>query len=235
MDWSNHFLDCLPPNALAAIERDLERITLVQNEVITEIDQPVRRVVLPVKSIISVIAVMESGEQVESRTIGREGGFGLLHAIGSRVSYERVIVQVGGEAWVISVEALARAARTVPGMMEAVVGHAQATIVQTANLTACNALHTAEPRLCRWLLMTADRLGSETVSLTQEHLAIMLGVQRTTVTALAQALQDRKLISYRRGQIRLLDRRGLHQCACECYDNIKGSVTTILKEAGCEA
>lgn len=235
MSATNHFLECLPPKALAAIERDLERVTLVQDELITEIDQPVRRVVLPVTSIISVIAVMETGEQVESRTIGREGGFGLLHALGSRTSHERVIVQVAGEAYVISVEAIARAAREVPGMMEAIVGHAQATIVQTANLTACNALHSGEPRLCRWLLMTADRLGSDTVPLTQEHLAIMLGVQRTTVTALASSLQDRKLISYRRGKIKLLDRRALHHCACECYDNITSSAKAILSDAGCKA
>lgn len=235
MAWSNHFLDSLPANAVAEIERDLERLSLVRNELIVEVDMPVRRVILPVNSIISVIAVMENGDAVESRTIGKEGGFGLLHAIGSRTSFERVIVQVPGEAWAISVDALAQASRRLPWLVEAIVGHAQATIVQTANLTACNALHAAEPRLCRWLLMTADRLDSDIVPLTQEHLGIMLGVQRTTVTALASSLQDRKVISYRRGRIKLLDRRALKHCACECYTNITGSVRTILGEAANKA
>ena len=116
-------------------------------------------------------------------------------------------------------------------LTQAIVRHAQATIVQTAQFMACNALHQAPPRLCRWLLMTQDRLGgADILPLTQEHLAIMLAVQRTTVTALAAGLQADGLISYSRGKIRILDRAGLKRRSCECYGVLTESVQRILNE-----
>jgi CRP-like cAMP-binding protein len=218
MTFQNHFLDSLPPEALALIQPDLQRISLKRDDKIIEADRRVETVILPIDSIISVTTVMEDGKQVESRTIGKEGGFGLLHALGSNVAFERVIVQVGGSAWQIRRQALGDAARQSAVLTEAIVRHAQATIIQSAQLMACNTLHDARPRLCRWLLMTHDRLGGSAIlPLTQEHLSIMLGVQRTTVTALAGELQDQGLISYMRGKIRVLDRHGLTRCACECY------------------
>ena len=111
-----------------------------------------------------------------------------------------------------------------------VVRHAQASLLQAAQSTACNTLHRAEQRLCRWLLLTQDRLGSDVVPLTQEHLAIMLGVQRTTVTATASQLQERGVIAYSRGKIRVLDREAMKRCACECYEAIQQGASIILQE-----
>ena len=173
---------------------------------------------------------MRDGRQVESRTIGRESGFGLLHALGSLVSYERVIVQVPGPACRLPVKTLAAAVRTSPTMLEEVARHAQASIIQSAQATACNALHDVEGRMCRWLLMTQDRLMSSQVPLTQEHLSIMLGVQRTTVTAVAQELQEANLISYSRGKIRILSREGLQRRACECYAAIENAAARMVGE-----
>ena len=231
MDERNHFLATLPAEAFELIKPSLEPVTLKRDQRIVEVDKPVTDVLLPVNSIISVIAVMKNGDLAESRTIGREGGFGLLHAVGSRTSFERVITQIGGDAWRIGLDDLRDAAAQNPGLTRAIVRHAQATIVQSAQFTACNALHNAAPRLCRWLLMTQDRLGSDILPLTQEHLAIMLAVQRTTVTTLATALQDDGLISYRRGKIRILDREGLERRSCECYASLTRSAARILGEA----
>ena len=228
MQKTNHFLDTLPAKARALIEPDLERVTLKRDDTLAEVGRTVEMVLLPTDSI---IAVMANGDQVESRTIGRESGFGLLHALGSRYAFERVIVQVGGEAWKIRTETLRRAAAASPMLTDAIIRHAQATIVQTAQTNACNALHATPLRLARWLLMTQDRLGGDAVvPLTQEHLAIMLGVQRTTVTTLAASLQAEKIIRYSRGKIRILDREALTGRACECYETVTLAVDRILAD-----
>lgn len=230
MAWSNHFLDALSEPNLALIKRDLVQVELKRDETLVEVGARVRTVTLPTSSIISVLAVMRDGRTVESRTIGRESGFGLLHALGSRISFERIIVQVSGEAWQMPVSSLSVAATRSPPLLNAIARHSQATVVQSAQGVACNTLHGAEHRLCRWLLMTQDRLGSDVVPLTQEHLAIMLGVQRTTVTMLASQLQAKGAISYARGRIRIVDRPALKACACECYDVMTDAVEQILAD-----
>lgn len=231
MQNANHFLDSLPERALALISDDLEKVTLKLNARLADVGRPVVHAVLPINSIISVIAVMKDGRLVESRTIGREGGFGLLHGLGSRTSFERVIVQVAGDAYQISLARLEAAAQQDAELRRAIVRHAQATLVQTAQLMACNTLHTLPPRLCRWLLMTQDRLESDVLPLTQEHLAIMLGAQRTTITAIASALQEDGAIAYSRGRITVVDRQRLMRGACECYQTLTDSVRQILTEA----
>src|SRR5262249_5985126 len=160
-----------------------------------------RYVHFPVDSVLSVVTVMRTGAQVESRTIGRESGYGLLHALGSPAALERMLVQVGGRAWRGSLPAIRDAALSSNSLLQAIIHHPQASIVQAAQNSACTSLHPAEQRLCRWLLLTQDRLGSNVLPLTQEHMAIMLGVQRTTVTAIASHLQERGAISYVRGKI----------------------------------
>lgn len=231
MAWENHFLDSLPPGDVAVLQPSLELLSLERNRQLAERGQAMNFVYLPQTCILSVLAVMEDGRSVESRTIGREGGVGLLHALGSRYAYERVIVQVSGESWRIPIDALASQAQRSPPLVRCIVSHAQGTILQSAQATACNTLHSVEHRLCRWLLMTQDRLGgSEVVPLTQEHLAIMLGVQRTTVTAIAGELQSKGLISYARGAIRILHRPKLERCACECYRVMQDAMSEILGE-----
>jgi CRP-like cAMP-binding protein len=230
MAWQNHFLDSLSPADVRTLRPHLAPVNLVRNEQLDEPGRQVLHIYLPVSSILSVVTVMRSGAQVESRTIGRESGYGLLNAIGSPVALERMIVQVGGAAWRISRAALREAALASPDLVQAIVHHAQASIIQAAQNTACNSLHPAEQRLCRWLLLTQDRIASDVVPLTQEHLSIMLGVQRTTVTAIASQLQERGAISYSRGRITIVDRDDLMRCACECYDAIQRGVEAILSE-----
>ena len=187
--------------------------------------------ILPVGCILSVVQVMRDGRAIETRTIGREGGYGLLHALGARTAVERVLTQIAGTAYVLPIVQLAAQAKHSPELTRSIVQHAQATLLQTAQGIACNTLHAAEPRLCRWLLLTQDRLASDVLPLTQEHLSIMLGVQRTTVTALASDLQRRRAISYSRGRIRILDRPALESVACECYRAMTLRVEEVLGEA----
>jgi CRP-like cAMP-binding protein len=139
------------------------------------------------------------------------------------------VVQIPGRAYRLPADVLRRAAEESPSLLRAVVRHAQATIVQAAQSTACNALHDVEHRMCRWLLMTQDRLQSSILPLKQEHLSIMLGVQRTTVSAVAQQLQDDQLIVYSRGRIRVIDRAGLQKRTCECYAAIERGVSAALR------
>lgn len=226
MAASNHFLDSLDGEDLRALEPALEAREVERNAVLDEVGDRVGFVYLPVSAILSVVTVMADGDQVESRTIGRESGYGLLHALGSRLAYERMLVQVAGRAWRLPVQALADRAAESPVLVQRIVQHAQATVVQATQAAACNALHSAQHKLCRWLLMTQDRLDSDIVPLTQEHLGVMLGVQRTTVSALASELQDRGVIAYAHGKIRILNRRQLEGCACECY----GVMTDVTRK-----
>lgn len=230
MAWSNHFLDSLAPADAALLEPSLKRWPVLRNQLIAEVGEPVAWTVFPITCVVSVVTVMRDGRQIETRTIGKESGFGLLHALGSRLSFERVTAQIGGDAWRIPVDALANAAARRPGLVRAIVRHGQATMLQAARSTACNTLHGAEQRLCRWLLLTQERLGSDVLPLTQEHLAIMLGVQRTTVTAVASALQAERVIAYSRGRITILDRRELRRRACECYEAIETAAARVLAD-----
>jgi len=230
MAWNNHFLDSLTASDIGALAQHLTEVTVERNQLLDEVGRKVAFVYLPIDCILSVLTVMGDGAQVESRTIGREGGYGLLHALGSPVSFERMLCQVGGRAWRAPLEALRAATDRSPALREAIVRHAQASLVQSAQSTACNTLHRAEQRLCRWLLLTQDRLASEVLPLTQEHLAIMLGVQRTTVTAAASQLQERGVIAYTRGKIRILDRAAVEACACECYEAIRRGAAMMLDD-----
>lgn len=230
MSRINHFLDSLDAQDFAAIEPRLERVSLRRDDVLNQTGTPVTHVYMPVDCILSVVVVMRDGAQIESRTIGRESAYGLLHALGSRIAYETMLVQVAGDAWRMRAAELQAAAAKSPALTRAIVQHAQATSVQSARAAACNALHPAEKRLCRWLLMTQDRLDADLVPLTQEHLSIMLGVQRTTVTGIASQLQARGAIRYSRGRIRILDRGSLESCACECYGAIQEAARRILED-----
>ena len=228
MAYRNHFLDGLSPRDIEALRPHLRKVELTRNQCLAKTDEPVVRSVLPVNAIISVILEMNDGKQVETRTIGCESGFGLLHVLGSSTSYETVTTQVGGVAYVIDQRVFAARARESSTLMESIVRHGQATIVQSAQGVACNALHDVRQRLARWLLMTHDRVSHDQLPLTQQHLAVMLAVQRTTVTAAASELQREGAIAYRRGRITVLDRPLLMKRSCECYETIETGVKKLF-------
>lgn len=232
MATGNMFLDELSAKEQASLRPHLRPVQLVRDEVLTREGQPVVNVVLPTTAIISVLCEMKDGTLIETRTIGREAGFGLLHALGGPLSYETVTVQVSGEGLMIDRRELAAQASRSQAMAEAIIRHAQADLVQSAQTVACNALHDVRQRLSRWLLMTQDRLQRPQLPLKQHHIAAMLGVQRTTVSAAAAQLQREGLIGYSRGIVVIKDRPGLIEATCECYGAVEERVGWFLQDEG---
>ncbi len=171
---------------------------------------------------------MEDGRGVESSTIGRESVEGVLSAFGSQRAYNRVICQIRGLCFTLPTARLKEAAAKSPSLSDDLIRHVQGNTAQTEQSVACNALHNVEERLSRWILMSADRGDSKLVTLTQEYLAIMLGVQRTTVTQAARTLQAAGLIRYARGSIEIVNRAGLEETVCECYSVVNQKFDALV-------
>ena len=217
----NRILANLPQGDLAMLQPNMVSIDLEKGRIVDDVGDTVTNVYFPINCVVSIMTLMDSGEAIESATIGREGAYGLLAAIAPRESNSRAIIQVPGRAWRIGASTLHDIWKRSPSLRALVERHQDALLAHTAQSVACNALHPVEARFCRWLLTCRDRIDIDTVNLTQEFLADMLGVQRTTVTAVASSLQAKGLIRYRRGVVDILDRRGLQACACECYDTVR--------------
>jgi CRP-like cAMP-binding protein len=208
----------------------LSSVTLEKGALLYEPGDLVDTVYFPDDCVISLMTLMESGAAIESATIGREGALGLMTAVSPRQSLSRAIVQAPGRARRINAAHLRRAWEQSPIVRDLVDRHNEALFSHAIQSVACNALHSVEARFCRWLLSCHDRIDSNTVSLTQEFLADMLGVQRTTVTVVARALQASGLIRYRRGVVDILDRVGLEAIACECYGVVRRNYERLLPD-----
>jgi hypothetical protein len=152
----------------------------------------------------------------------------VLAAFGSHKAHNRVVVQIPGPSFVVPVHALRSAVAKSPLLADHLIRHVQGNQALVEQSVACNALHAVEARLCRWILMSADRGDGRIVPLTQEYLAIMLGVQRTTVTQAARMLQAQGLINYARGAIEIVDRAGLEATVCECYGVVRQKFDLLL-------
>jgi CRP-like cAMP-binding protein len=217
----NRLLAALPRDAFAEMSRDLRQISLVQGNSLFEPGAPLDDIYFPHSGMISLMVVTSDGRAVEISTIGREGAVGLHGALGARFSFTRAITQVGGVFSTIAANRFAPFVREYAPVRERISRYTEILWAESQQIAACNAAHDAPARLCRWLLQTADRTGSDLLPLTQELIAEMLVVRRTTVTLLAQALQRAGAIKYSRGHIEILDRERLKQRACECYSVIQ--------------
>lgn len=226
----NRLLASLSPADFSLLSPHLMLVDLEKGRLICDPGDPVETIYFPHDCVISLMTLMESGAAIESATIGREGAFGLAAALSPRQAMSRAIVQVPGRASRIAASTLADVCRRAPALPGLIDRHCDALFGHAIQSVACNALHSVEARFCRWLLTCRDRIDSDTISLTQEFLADMLGVQRTTVTAIAGALQTRGLISYRRGVVDILDRPGLEAAACECYDTVRQNYDRLLPD-----
>lgn len=214
----NFFLASLSRRDMEAMEPHLATVEIAQGKVIYDEADVAGHVFFPTTAVLSVVTVMSDGRSAETSTVGRESGVGLLSATSKLPVGSRVFAQVAGSAMSISAAVLRRQvaeSATLPGL---ILRHLHAANLQTQQFVACNALHPAEQRLARWLLMTADRAGSRRFALTQEYLAVMTGVQRTTVSTLAAALRDAGVIAYKRGVVEILDGSKLKSLSCECAD-----------------
>jgi CRP-like cAMP-binding protein len=217
----NSLLNALSADDFALLGPHLTHVSLEKGRLLYDPGDDIDTVYFPHYCVISLMTLMNNGSAIESATIGREGALGLPAAWAPRESLSRAIIQVAGDASRMSATALADAARRSPALRGLIDRHSEALYGHAVQSVACNALHAVEARFCRWLLTCHDRIDNDTVSLTQEFLADMLGVQRTTVTAVAGALQARGLIRYRRGVVDILDRAGLEAMTCECYGAVR--------------
>lgn len=213
----NHLLAALKPADYLRLKPYLQHVDLVQGAVLQEPGERVVYVYFPQSGMISILAIMANGDAVETAMVGSEGTLGALAGVGPWRAVSRAVVQIPGRAVRILATQFQTIFHAADGIQRAVMQFKEALLAQVQQTAACNALHGAGQRLCRWLLHTHDRIDGDVIPLTQEFLSQMLGVTRTTVTEIARELQTAGLIRYSRGRIEVLDRRRLEDMACECY------------------
>ena len=225
---SNRLLAALPIDEYSKLEPHLERVELHFRDLLQEIDGRIEYVLFPRTGVISAVKEFGNGDVIEVATIGNEGVVGHSVVLDVPVSGNRVFVQVPGEGVRIKSAALLRAMEQCPKLHRILLRYSQALFQQVAQTAACNRAHTVDERCARWLLMTYDRVGNSSFTLTQEcripamqeFLAMMLGVHCPTVSIAAGMLQKAGMITYVRGNITIIDRKALEEASCECYQLI---------------
>jgi PAS domain S-box-containing protein len=218
---ANSVLAALPRKDYRSLLVGLEPVTLNYGEVLYEPGERIRHVYFPNDCIVSLLTTVEGHQALEVGLVGREGMVGISLALGIDVSSVRALVQGTGTAMRMNAARFRKELRKSLPLQSELHRFIHAKLAQARQNAACNRFHVVEARLARWLLMTRDRVRSDQFLLTHEFLADMLGVRRVGVSLAAGALQKRKLISYSRGRIRILDRKGLEATSCGCYDVVK--------------
>lgn len=224
----NHLLAALPAKVFAAIAPHLKVVELKHEAVLAEAGGATKRVYFPHSGVISLVVELSVGEMIETAMVGHDGVFNAASALDGKVSLNKGIVQLPGAASVMEVDQLRRVADEFEPFRALLIRHEQVLFAQSQQSAACNASHSVENRMCRWLLRMRDLADSDDLTLTQEFLAQMLGVRRPSVSIVAHTLQKAGLIRYRRGHIRLLDVGGLKEGACECYGTVKAHYERLL-------
>lgn len=224
----NHLLGCLPAADFARLEPHLELVELALGEVLYESGIQMRHVHFPTSAIVSLLYVMEDGASAEIAVVGNEGIVGVSLFMGGETTVNRALVQSAGYAYRLRGQHIKDEFCRAGPMQHLLLRYTQALLTQMAQTAVCNRHHTLDQQLCRWLLLSFDRLQGDELVMTQELIANMLGVRREGVTQAAGNLQRAGLIVYRRGRIRLLDRPGLEARVCECYEVVKRESARLL-------
>jgi CRP-like cAMP-binding protein len=224
----NHLLDALPASDYERLAPHLEMIPMPLGDVLYESGAHLHYVYFPTTSIISLLYVMEDGASAEIAVVGNEGILGISLFMGGETTPSRAIVQSAGHGFRLRAELLKNEFGRFGPTMHLLLRYTQALITQMAQTAVCNRHHSVDQQLCRWLLLTLDRLPSNELIMTQELIANMLGVRREGVTEAAGKLQDAGLIRYQRGAITVLDREGLEARTCECYQVVKTEFDRLL-------
>ena len=210
----------MPRGKSRGLQTGLERVTLTFGDVLLQPGEPISHVFFPDNSLVSLLT--EEGKRaVEVGLVGNEGMVGIPLALGVDISPVRAVVQGTGTAVRMKKSSFLRELRSYPTLRNKLLRYSHALMAQVTQISACNRLHDIEARLARWLLMTRDRLRSNEFQLTHEFLGHMLGVRRVGITQAAGDLQRRKLITYTRGHIRIVDAKGLEAASCRCYRIVK--------------
>jgi CRP-like cAMP-binding protein len=224
----NRLLLALPSGNLKRIAPELEQIRCQSEQVLMDADSSLDHIYFPDSGVVSIVAVYADGSIIEMATIGREGCTGFQAVFGAKKSSVRLFVQIPGSAAKMSRPAFARAMKTMPSFRALMFAYVQAFLEQVMVSVACNGAHSLKERLARWLLMMRDRSDDDTLPITQNLLAEMLGVQRPTITNAAEELERAGLIERGRQQVTLLDRQGLMKASCECYELVRERVAFHL-------
>jgi CRP-like cAMP-binding protein len=226
----NRLLLAVPPRNLKQLMPDLEFIRCQSEQMLSDADSSLDRVFFPDSGVVSVVAVYSDGNMIEMATIGREGCTGVQAAFGAKSSSVRLLVQIPGGAAMMSRAAFDRAMKSMPAFRGLMFAYVQAFLEQVLVSVACNGRHSLKERLARWLLMMRDRSDDDVMTITQNLLAEMLGVQRPTITHAVADLEEAGLIERGRQQITILDRRGLIAASCGCYQLIRERVAFHLPQ-----
>lgn len=224
----NQFLQSLSPSDYEILRPHLHKVALQHGDILFDVGDPIEHVLFPECGIVSLVVPVSEGDAVEAGMIGGDGVVGASSALDSHEAVNRAIVQVPGSALRVRSREARQAVDASRSIRSAFYRYDQLVLAQAQQSAVCNAKHQIEERLCRWLLRTHDLISDDDMPLTQDFLAQMLGVRRTSVSLAASQLQSAGIIRYSRGKIRMRDKERMKECACECYDALKSQERRLL-------
>jgi CRP-like cAMP-binding protein len=224
----NLLLASLSPGDIASLQPELKGVHFEQEQVLFEAGDSIHAIYFPTSAVISIVVTLSSGQLVEAAMVGRDGVVGASAALDGNMAVSRAVIQLSGEAMVCSLAGLRSAAMQSQPLLSLLIRHEQALYAQAQQSAACIAAHHVDARLCRWLLRSRDLSQSDSLLFTQEFLAEMLGVSRTSVTVVAHTLQQAGIIRYTRGKIQITNLEGLQDAACECYETVKSQYQGLV-------
>jgi CRP-like cAMP-binding protein len=228
----NAFLAALPVNVLADLRPKLRPVKFNLGEVLFHSEDLIDRVYFLTSGAISLVTELSTGQMVESAMVGKDSIVGGGTSLDGREAVHKAVVQIAGGGFVVDVETVRRLARDHEEFRSAIMRHEQLVLLQAQQSAACNATHNLHERLARWLLRVRDVTGSDSFRLTQEFIAEMLGVRRTSVSLTAHAFQQAGIISYRRGHIKIEKVDMLREAACECYETVRHRYQALVRVPG---
>lgn len=226
----NHLLAALPAADFEPLSARLELVPMPLGQMLYEPGTQLRHAFFPTSSIVSLHYVTETGASAETAGVGNEGLVGISLFMGGETTPSSAVVQTAGHAYRLERQWLQQEFNKAGALQRLLLRYTQALMTQMAQTAVCNRHHSVEQQLCRWLLLTMDRVPSRDLIMTQELVASMLGVRRESVTEAAGNLQNAGYIRYRRGHIGVLDREGLETRTCECYSVVKKELTRLLSD-----
>lgn len=226
----NHLLAALPATEYERLAPHLERVPMLLGDMLYEPGGKLQHVYFPTTAIVSLLYVLESGASAEIAGVGNEGVLGISLFLGGDTTPSSAVVQTAGHGYRLPGRLLKEEFSRGGLVQRLLLRYTQALLTQMCQTAACNRHHSIEQQLCRWLLLTLDRLPSNELVMTQELVASALGVRRESITETAGNLQRAGIVRYRRGHISVLDRRGLETSACECYAVVKKELTRLLSD-----
>ena len=224
----NHLLARLPAYDLAALSGHFKTVELEPGDVLALPGDDICTIYFPHSGIVSFVVKIPDGRMIQTGMVGRDGAIGAAQALNDKVSLNSIVVQMRCAAIVIDREPIRAAVQAKNSIGDLFAAHEQFFFADVQQTAVCNALHAVEQRACRWILRMADLAGRD-LKLTQEQLAVMIGVTRPSVSIIATRLQSSGLISYSRGVIRVIDTNGLQQSACDCYEAVRQNYTRMFR------